>query len=293
MNYITGSIGPPRRTVVGNTHDVQYKHWVASIGLQFAQEYNNVPLFTTNAGSALWDAYIDHFPVKERDYHRCSHCKEFIERYGSLVTINANGSLVPVMWNIDRVPSNYRPSVSAMMDILCWGSKWKYYPQVEVTGVFISSKKQWGTPPSATWRHYHLTPPSNHIHNGWGHITANQRTTLYTENYQILQRALDKYYREPDYPLIAQAMQLANGHRLKGPLAWLYTLTQKMDQTPAYHQNNVVWLAATDSVPSNYFRIEESIVGRYLDRLLSYHPSNRKIPHARPPLPVNTDHVNQ
>lgn len=252
----------------GNRTDTVYTHWLKSIQDNFIENYQDAPLFTTNQGPALWDAYIDHFPPGKRDYYRCSHCRRFIERYGSLVTINDRGALIPVMWDILRAPSRYRDSVVAMSDILRGNGTWGDYPHVQVTGVFVSSKKEWGTLCTDNWVHYHVLPPSCHVFDGNGGMTANQMSALYRENYQLLQGCLDKYYRKPDYPLIAQEVLLAQkGGSTWAPMEWLHDLTKRMDSVTEYRRDNIVWLAAA-TAPLSYCHMSTGAVGKYLDNLL-------------------------
>jgi len=52
-------------------------------------------------GQEIWDKYLDSFP-KEQDpifrdpnssTHNCNHCKNFIRRYGNIVSVNENNEL--------------------------------------------------------------------------------------------------------------------------------------------------------------------------------------------------------
>lgn len=267
----------------GNKYDVTYKHWVTSIGVRLSMDYSDVPLFTTNTGPQLWDAYINNFPLGERDYHQCSCCRQFIEKYGSLVTIGSSGSLVPVMWDIERAPSRYRASVSIMADILKGQGAWGDYAYVNVTGVFVSSSKLWGTPPSDMWRHYSVQPPPKHVCDGSGPITPNQVAALYNENYRLLQRYIDKYYREPEFDVIARGLSLVKNDdnrfhdwregrtkTLRELLGWFHNLTYKLNNQPMHRQDNIIWLAAA-TAPLSYCHIGNSVVGRFLDLLLATH----------------------
>ena len=73
--------------------------------------FGNVPLFTTNAGN-IFELYLDNLPGS-RQYYNCHACKNFLERYGSLVTIDEGGNKIPVMWS-GQFPEFFQKSVNAI-----------------------------------------------------------------------------------------------------------------------------------------------------------------------------------
>ena len=55
---------------------------------------SGAPLFVTNAGD-LWQTYLEAIPDPLRQSMNCSACRKFIQRYGSLVTIDDKGAPRP------------------------------------------------------------------------------------------------------------------------------------------------------------------------------------------------------
>jgi hypothetical protein len=146
--------------------DREFRLWVASMSLHLEYHFSDVPLFTTNAGPTIYDMYLHHFPehpsgdVVGGDYytraqHKCNACQIFIEKYGSLVTLDKRGSVTPIMWDIWRTPGTYRRSISAIYDYLKYSSS--------ITGVFYDTSKVWGVSPNHEGTqypyHFHVIPP--------------------------------------------------------------------------------------------------------------------------------------
>lgn len=68
-------------------------------------------LFTTDTAK-LYAAYLDSFSDPAlRQYHNCHCCRQFIERFGGLVVIDAAGDTVPVMWDPTDAPLMYKAAV--------------------------------------------------------------------------------------------------------------------------------------------------------------------------------------
>lgn len=70
-------------------------------------------LYKVDVGKGiLWNAYLKGLPEKVRHEHKCSCCKEFIERYGELIGIREDYGLVSI-WNFEG-PSLYQQSLNNM-----------------------------------------------------------------------------------------------------------------------------------------------------------------------------------
>ncbi len=92
----------------GNIDDQEYAGFIYRMN----RRLNNLieagePLFVTNA--ELWPPYLRSFAsLEERQYHTCSACRHFMERYGGLATISEDGVVTPVFWNHRDAPVDYR-----------------------------------------------------------------------------------------------------------------------------------------------------------------------------------------
>ena len=65
----------------------------------------------------LWDVYLAWLPEEGRFVYNCRECKKFIDRYGSLVTIDEFGTIESVLWGA-TVPEYFAESVSKMNHII-------------------------------------------------------------------------------------------------------------------------------------------------------------------------------
>lgn len=252
---------------LGNQRDVQYRRWVASMSTHLSDNYGAGPLFTTNVGPYLWDWYINAFPPDRRAYHNCSACRYFIERYGSLVSINEDGRLVPAMWDVGRVPKEYKASISAIVDIL-QGNGYADGEKLlcQVTGVFYSSDKVWGRPCSSNWYHYAVMPPSSLV---YSHVPG-QAMAAKAEDYRLLKRLLGKYTKPRANGQLSPVKELL---RLPTPalrdttwqrLIWLDTVATNLLRRHAIQRDNLIWYAAA-TAPKDFCRMGEGQTGKLLD----------------------------
>ena len=132
---------------VGNHHDHDYDDFMRRMKWRFLANCKNGerPLFTTDA-AGLWEIYLDGFTdPAERQYHNCSTCRHFIERYGALATIDEKGMLASAIWHKDDAPDIYKPAVATMAIAV---------RRTKVTGVFLSSNSMWGVPETGEWHHF-------------------------------------------------------------------------------------------------------------------------------------------
>jgi len=264
----------------GNQQDVQYRRWVASISTHLADNYGAGPLFTTNVGPYLWDWYINAFPPDMQAYHTCTACRQFIERYGSLVSINGpkgprptaneDGRLIPAMWDVGRVPKEYKVSVRAMVDIL------KGYglgtnggnPPCHVTGVFYSSDKVWGRPctgqrpgvlrTTGNWYHLALIPPSSLVYS----YVPEQAMATKAEDYRLLKRLLGKYTKPRANGQLSAVKELlrlpavALRDSTWQRLTWLDAVATNLLRRHAIQMDNLIWYAAA-TAPKDFCRMGE------------------------------------
>jgi hypothetical protein len=225
------------------------------MSIHLADNYGAGPLFTTNVGPYLWDWYINAFPPDRQAYHTCSACRQFIERYGSLVSINEDGRLVPAMWDVGRVPREYKPSVRAMVDVL------KGYglgtnggnPPCHVTGVFYNSDKVWGRPCTGNWYHLAVIPPSSLVYS----YVPEQATAAKAEDYRLLKRLLGKYTKpraNGQLSVVKELLRLPSGALRDSTwqrLTWLDALATNLLRRHAIQRDNLIWYAAA-TAPKDY-----------------------------------------
>ena len=70
---------------------------------------DNTPLFTTDV-EGLYNIYINNLAPERQQHYLCNACRHFIERFGNLVTITADGEMKSVLWDIET-PEFFKKSV--------------------------------------------------------------------------------------------------------------------------------------------------------------------------------------
>ena len=87
------------------------------------------PVFRVDL-QGVWDAFLGGLPEAERQHHNCNCCRSFVNHYGNLVVMDANGDLTPLVWpDPTTVPELYRTSVTNIRAL---------FSAAKVAGVFFS-----------------------------------------------------------------------------------------------------------------------------------------------------------
>jgi hypothetical protein len=243
--------------VSGNHDDVEYDAFLARVQARFSANIGAAsPLFTTDA-EGMWTAYLDSFSPEQRQYHNCHSCRQFIERFGALVTIDDAGMTASAVWNENDAPELYRPAVRAMERLARRG---------RVTGVFLSADAVWGSPVTGIWRHFAVTPPKAMIYNRRAILTAEQAMAEKREDYGIVQRALAEFSQ----PMVEQALTLLQteslyrSEKVLGPAQWLRDLHVARGAAKGTARDNVTWKAVA-TAPTGFCHPRSSMVGTLLE----------------------------
>lgn len=239
---------------IGNHDDADYDAFLARIADRFAAlTAGNVPVFTTDA-DAIYSAYLAGFEGPQVQYHTCHACRQFIERFGTLVIINEDGGTTPAIWNAGDAPDLYRPGVEAMERLV---------RRAKVTGVFLSSEKVWGQPVTGAWRHFHVRAPSVFAR---GIFTAGQKMAELREDFKTVMYALNEFTQ----PMIEQALTLLEtdalyrAEKVIGPARWLHGLHVARAKAVGPGKANVVWRAIA-TAPAGFAHPRSSMIGTLLE----------------------------
>ena len=239
----------------GNHDDPEYDAFLQRIQDRFtADTKNGVPLFTTNA-EGLWDAFLAAMPEDQRQYHNCHACRNFIERYGSLVTIDDVGIMRSAIWHVDDAPEAYKPSVAAMITLV---------RRAGVSGIFLASEPIWGTPVTGIWRHFSVTPESSRVFKRMT-MTAGQAMAEKREDFYTVIRALNEF----TLPVLEQALTLLKteslyrSEKILGQAEWLYNLHVAHNAAHGSAKVNVLWRAVA-TAPAGFCHPRSSMIGTLL-----------------------------
>ncbi|MEI2691516.1 MAG: hypothetical protein V9H69_18170 [Anaerolineae bacterium] len=242
----------------GNHDDDGYNDFLARLNARFLANCAGgaQPLFTTDV-SGLWDAYLGSFTDPDiRQYHNCHACRQFIERFGGLVTIGDDGILAPAIWHVDDAPEDYKPAVAAMAIKVC---------RAKVTGVFLASSPVWGTPETGVWRHFVVQPAANMVFKR-ATQTAGQAMAEKREDFRTVMAALGEItqiHLEMALALL-KTDALYRSEKVLGQAEWLHALHGARDAVHGPRKANVVWRAVA-TAPAGFCHPRSSMIGTLLE----------------------------
>lgn len=214
-------------------------------------------LFTTESPVDLFDVFIENLPLKVRQHYTCNACKHFVNKFGGVVSINNDGYIIPVMWDIENVPPLYKKSVNAIYDMI--------FNHSTVTGVFVSSDKVWGSPVTGEWHHMAVIPPRGLVFYK-PTMSAHQYSAEKTEDYITLTNGLR------EYPLtsietaltLLKADSFYRSEKILGVAEWIKDIHKKRSSTRNnILKSNITWLAVAKA-PAGFCHIKSTMIGTLL-----------------------------
>lgn len=242
----------------GNHDDADYNDFLARVNARFLANCADGarPLFTTDV-SGLWDAYLGSFTDPDvRQYHNCHACRQFIERYGGLVTIEEDGILAPAIWHEDDAPEGYQPALAVMAQLV---------RRARVTGVFLASEPVWGTPQTGVWRHFAVQPAAGMVFKR-ATQTAGQAMAEKREDFRTVMVALGEFTQPHLETALAllQTDALYRSEKVLGQAEWLHALHVARDAVHGPRKANVVWRAVA-TAPAGFCHPRSSMIGTLLE----------------------------
>lgn len=237
---------------VGNHLDAEYAQLLDRVNARFRKNTAKQPVFTTDA-VGLWEAYLSAFEdPAEKQFHNCNCCRQFIERFGGLVTIDEQGRTESAIWNEADASDNLFQSFAAMRRLV---------KRAKVTGVFLSSAPVWGTPETGVWRHLSVTPFSDMIYRGLAK-DAGQAMAEKKEDFQTVMRALSEFaidHLETALRLL-RSDALYRSEKLLGQVEWL----RGLKGVHSTQRRNVIWRAVA-TAPAGFCHPRAGMVGTLLE----------------------------
>lgn len=241
----------------GNHDDPQYDAFLARLNARFIANIEGGAklLFDTDT-EGLFAVYLDAFPAEHRQYHTCHACRHFVERFGGLVTIGADGQTTSAIWHEDDAPDAYKAAIAAMARMV---------RRAKVTGAFLSSDRVWGTPVTGIWHHMAVTPPAAILYKATV-LTAGQAMAEKREDFKTVMHALNEFTQ----PHIEQALTLLRSdslyrsEKVLGQAEWLYNLHVARAAANGPGKANAVWLAIAKA-PAGFCHPRSSMIGTLLE----------------------------
>jgi len=249
------------------TEDDRYDDFLGSLRSRFAEIVSHgAPLFTTTA-EGLFDAFLGALPADRRQHYNCRSCRRFVENFGGLVTILADGTAVPAMWDPSDAPAFFEPAVRAM---------WNLVRRAKVTGVFLSSEETWGLPsntsakaPGERWHMAVVSPAERRFKHpilNAGQVMAEKR-----EDFGMLCRGL------AEFPLAAVQQahawltngQLYRSEKCIGPAKWLLDLHEARDATKNGAVRDAITWRAVATAPAGFCHVRTTMISTLLEDIVT------------------------
>lgn len=235
----------------------EYMRYLDKIQATFILRQCAVKLFTTDVEN-LFDIYLNALPPEIRQHNNCNACRKFFNTYGGLVRIEADGSLMPIMWDSDDAPQEFKEAVLAV---------YRAVRRAKVTGVFISSEREYGQHKTGLWCHIAVTPPLARVYKPTK-LNAHQVMAEKLEDYKNVIRALKDFPK----PIIEQALTLLKSdalyrsEKVLGQAQWLYDLLTHLEGS--HHYGNTVWKFVAEA-PAGFCHPRSSMIGTLLEDIAS------------------------
>lgn len=246
------------------TEEPEYESFLSHFSASFlnALSAGDNLLFTTDAcgDHKLFEAYLSRFLSKtERQHNNCSACRQFINHYAGLVTIDEYGVTKPAMLLIQD--DTYGPSLNAVRKLVA---------RAKVTGIFLSSVQTLGTPRTLPWRHLSATLPRDLLHVRYD-LTARQMMAERREDYKNVVRALGEFSQATVYKAceLLDSEQLYRSEKVLGAARWLHDLhAARNGVADMKAKANVTWRAVAKA-PAGYCHPRTSMIGTLLEDIQS------------------------
>lgn len=237
-----------------------YEEFLRVLEQQFAQKELEGALFTTNADpKKMWDAYLSAFPEAHRQHYNCHACRHFIEQFGGLVTIGPDGVQTSALWDSDGVPSLMRAQVMSLKHAV---------EQSSVTGVFLSSLREYGQHTTGAWHHMALTP--SRVFDARTQ-TAFQAMAEKGQDFIGISKALAEYPEDAVEKAfgILTSSDIYRAEKAVGVAQWFLDLHKARRVTKhAVRRKNLLWRAVV-TAPPGFCHVRSTMIGTLLDDILS------------------------
>lgn len=223
------------------------------------REDERVHLFTTGVVD-LFGTFFAALPDELRQFYTCGTCRKFIERYGGLVKVDAEGQTVPVMWDAATVPARYAGTVRALSSAVS---------KAEIQGVFLSAETSWGVRKTGTWQHMAVKPHASLVFKPSALRTTVQAIAEKQQDCEILVRSLEEF----PLALVRQAHSLlTTGALFRSEVCvsiakWLLDLHEKREGTRNPRIRAAFTWQAVASAPPGFSHVRSGMLGTLLEDL--------------------------
>lgn len=217
-------------------------------------------VYTTD-NDKLFEKYLGRIDESVRQIHNCNCCRRFVNTFGNLVTIGADGQLVPLMW--DRTIAKGCPEIQEAVELMHFLTS-----TGDITGVFYSKSVNWGNHFEGGYFHMSCVVPE-HMRFRHALNTPSQAMAEKVEEYKMVRRAISDYSTHTVERAIAvlETDHLYRSDKFLGIAQWFWSLKVECDNIQNRKlKTNLVW-RAVGTAPKGFAHIRSSMIGTLLDDL--------------------------
>jgi hypothetical protein len=210
----------------------------------------------------LWDTYLASFVDRdERQYHNCRCCRTFIERYGSLVTVDQHGGLRSAVWNEQALGYShpYFNVVKALRE---------HAEDKRVVDVFLTADRRWGTYEQGGFTHLWAQAPAGFDLHRDRTLTAEQVMAAKRQDRETLERAVRTMPVEhlKRARSLVTSGRLERGDKFTGQLDFLIELKDMLAKPRGEARSRILW-EAVGRAAAGWCSPRASIVGALVEDL--------------------------
>ena len=217
------------------------------------------PLFVAEVPD-LWPIYLNAIPAEFRQAWTCNCCKDFIRRYGAIVTINEDGTLSSPIWNPEaEAPAELTAAVLILHERVT---------SARVAGVFASGESELGRHTAGGFRHLAVTLPSSLVFKSPVKL-PHQHVAEKAEEFAMLSRGLNEFKvgTFSDAVRVLQADAVDRSEKFLSHAEWLLVLKNGQSPNNRLHHNRR-WLAVANA-PQGWAHVRSSMIGTLLEDIES------------------------
>lgn len=252
----------------GSPGEDPYDAFLAAVRARFravCEALGPRPALFVTAAPDLNAVFLGALPAELRQSHTCSTCRAFLARYGGLVRVDADGKVIPALWDPETAPEPYTAAVRALAAAVA---------DAPIDRVFLSAEAAWGSPEKGPWTHLAVTPPRTLQFGSTGTKTAGQVVAERHEDRGTLLRALAEF--PPELVKRAAALlrteALYRSEKCLGVAEWLLDVhEQRRSARGGPRRDNVTWLAVA-TAPPGFCHVRSTMIGTLLEDLASELP---------------------
>jgi len=234
-------------------HDIDYRQLEQAVADRVPAIVG--PMFETNCPD-LFDLYLRELPAEHQQHYNCHACRNFINRYGRLVTVYEDAQVVPVVWNNLMVDGIFNEAVVVLFHRVA---------QASITGVFVDHEPTWGTPATGEWTHLHGRRKVAFRHST---KLPHQVAADKKEDFGVLCRSLDEYgisvAREA--VRVLESDTLYRSEKAIEIAKWYLAIHEKLTSQKWLkdERRSLIWLA-TANAPPGFCHVKTTMISTLMD----------------------------